>query len=125
MFHVRKCIGSNCNDCGIFSKFFRHDFVQRVSGGVVIIEIETAILDWTERGNTGFLQRFDIGANVFGKICSAGAGFLKDGQNWRENLFDFEFTFDVETNRMTGAVIRFYRRKVIRPFFLLIFRVLF
>ena len=45
---------------------------------MVIIEIETAVLNRTKSGNTGFFHRFDIGANVFGKICSAGAGFLKD-----------------------------------------------
>src|SRR5437870_5282213 len=79
LFHVRECISYDCDDSGIFRQFLRHDFVQRVSSGVVIIEIETAVLNRTESGDIDFLQWLDVSANVFGKICSAGAGFLKDG----------------------------------------------
>ena len=73
MFHVREPVSNDRNDRGIFRQFFRHDFVQRVSSGVVIIEIKTAVLDWTERGNTRIFHRFDISTTMFDEIQHARA----------------------------------------------------
>jgi hypothetical protein len=65
-------IREHCRDGGIFRQLFRHDFVQRVGGTVVIVEIKTAVLDRTESRYSGFLERFNIGAAVFNRIEHAG-----------------------------------------------------
>src|SRR5437667_11908263 len=60
LFHVRERIRSDCDDCGIFYQFFRHDIVQRISGSVVIIEVESADLYRTKNRHDVYLQELHV-----------------------------------------------------------------
>src|SRR5215470_14664644 len=63
--HVRQRVCKNCDDGGIFRQCFRHDLVECISGSVMIIEIETAVLDRTESRHPGFLHRRNVCATMF------------------------------------------------------------
>src|SRR2546423_15197886 len=73
LFHVRKRIRKDGDDSGIFSQFFRNDFVQRVSGSVMIIKIETAVLNRTESRHAGLFHRANVGATMFDQVEHACA----------------------------------------------------
>src|SRR5262249_42722160 len=72
-FHVRQRVCEDCNDGGVLGQCFRHDFVQRISGSVVIIEIETTVLDRTESRHASFLHRRNISATMFDQSKHAPA----------------------------------------------------
>src|SRR5438067_6719098 len=73
LFHVRERIRKDGDDSGILSQFFRHDFVQRVSGSVMIIKIETAVLNRTESRHAGFFHRANVGPTMFDQVKHACA----------------------------------------------------
>src|SRR5438270_6754696 len=72
----RHCVGGDGNDRGIFLQFARNNFVQRVSGSVMIVKIKTAVLHRTEGWHTGLFHRLDVSADVLGQIQSTGTHFL-------------------------------------------------
>src|SRR5439155_959775 len=108
LFHVRESIRSDCDDSGIFRQFFRDDLVERVRGSVVIIEIETTVLDRTESGHPGFLQRLDISTTMFDEIHHTLALLLQHRRDGREHLFHLWLSLDVDSKRMAAAPICFY-----------------
>ena len=73
---IRHGVGGDGNDRGIFLQFARNNFVQRVSGSVMIVKIKTAVLHGTEGWHSGLFHRLDVSADVLGQIQSTGADFL-------------------------------------------------
>src|SRR6185437_16826943 len=73
---IRHGVGGDGNDRGIFLQFARNNFVQRVSGSVMIVKIKTAVLHGTEGWHTGLFHRLDVSADVLGQIQSTGADVL-------------------------------------------------
>src|SRR5439155_2581411 len=73
---VGKGVSGDRHHRGILLQFARNNFVQRVSGSVMIVKIKTAILHRTEGWHTGLFHRLDVSADVLGQIQSTGANFL-------------------------------------------------
>ena len=73
---IRHGVGGDGNDRGIFLQFARNNFVQRVSGSVMIVKIKTAVLHRTEGWHTGLFHRLDVSADVLGQIQSTRRRFL-------------------------------------------------
>ena len=55
---------------GIFLQFARNNFVQRVSGSVMIVKIEAIVLHRAEGGDACFFDWLGVGADMLGQIQS-------------------------------------------------------
>src|SRR5262249_11709275 len=66
--HVRQSIRDHRHHGGIFRQFFGHNFVQRIGCRVVIVEVETVILNRTKSRHASFLERLNVGPAVFNQI---------------------------------------------------------
>src|SRR5215475_14785418 len=99
LLHVRKGIRKNCDHGGILCQFFRDNFVQRISGRMVIIEIETTVLNRTKSRHTGLFHRPDVGPTMFDQSKHSRARLLQDCCDRREHFFHFWFSLDVDAER--------------------------
>ena len=63
LLEVGEPVGENGVDRSVFGQMVRIDLVERVGRGVMIVEIETTVLDRAEVGDTEFAQRIDVGAD--------------------------------------------------------------
>src|SRR2546430_10392286 len=73
LLHVRQRIRKDCHNSGVFRQFFRHDLVQRVGGSVMVVEVETVVLNRTKSRHACFLEWLDVSATVLDEIKNARA----------------------------------------------------
>ena len=76
LFEIGEAVGENRVDRRVFGQLVRINLVERVGRSVVIVEIETTVLDRAEIRDTELRQRVDVGPGLFSNRKEARTGIL-------------------------------------------------
>ena len=120
LFAISQRIRSHCNYGRIFRQLVRINFVERIGGGVMIVEIEAAVLDRAEIRHAELCQRIDVGAGLLAEREQARAGILQTLRRpARGSAFTSGLPAHVDAERMTGAAVGLDRGEMVRDISLL------
>ena len=91
----------------VLGQFAWNDLVERVSRGVMVVEIRPAILDRAEVGDAAFSQGVDVRSHFVAELQEPRPGGLQDLRHRFEKRFQLRLSRHVNAERMTGAEIGF------------------
>src|SRR5262249_52725179 len=101
------------DDGDVLAQFLRFDFVESVSGSVVIVEVPPRILDRSERGNPAEIEGDQVWSRVFEFAEYARPRWLQDFCDRLKDSGESSITGYVDAHRMSSARVRLNRGEMV------------